>query len=63
MLATFRRASRRAAFEAPIMFEKPQDVVPPGDSAPLNVEVASPVGDHVTVSTRRNRERRRQANV
>jgi energy-coupling factor transport system substrate-specific component len=63
MLATFRRASRRAAFEAPIMFEKPQDVVPPGDSAPLNVEVASPVGDHVTVSTRSNRERRRQANV
>jgi hypothetical protein len=45
------------------MFEKPQDVVPPGDSAPLNVEVASPVGDHVTVSTRSNRERRRQANV
>ncbi len=63
MLATFRRASRRAAFEAPIVFEQVQDAVPPGESSPPVVKAASPVADRVTVARSSTRERRRQANV
>jgi energy-coupling factor transport system substrate-specific component len=63
MLATFRRASRRAAFEAPIVFEEPREPVQPEGSASPPVEIASPGTDHMAVSRSSTKERRRQANV
>ena len=69
MLATFRRASRRAAFEAPIVFDRPGDVPAPGRTAGSRPRWHRPLRtDPVTVSTTAmsrssTTERRRQANV
>jgi energy-coupling factor transport system substrate-specific component len=66
MLATFRRASRRAAFEAPIVFEESRDVEQSRASPPRGIGGAPPATGHVVASsngTPEGHERRTETNA